>query len=269
MADRCHGYTHPVPLRCKNKATHAGKFCSKHTSISTDVITRTPEKLPPQPAKALPANPSGNYTIKTVLYERAQVEFTNGEFNGKTKWVYNFPMAANTVDLVVFDPTLTKVLLVQRSETTEPVIYRLKWAVPGGFMDPTENATQAAIREFNEEVSADIHIDDKTLYHVYTATVPTRDVRQRTISIVFTTILPLKDVKGQPVDLDEIKRWKWFSVEEIFQKSDLSFDHVNLIARALATQQIMKQLDSATRKLLQIASTDMATADPTYRRSGK
>ena len=229
-----------------------------------DVLQATPVVLPADAARPVSDADVGTYKVVDAHYQRYLVEFNGAPFlkDGKPtrKWVYNYPMPAVTVDLVVFDPTLSKVLLIQRGASTEPKIYASQWAVPGGFMEPDENATQAAIREFNEEVSATVHVDPGTVFHVYTATVPTRDVRQRTVSVVFTTILDPKDVSGAPVDEQEIGAWRWQDVDAIIQGS-LAFDHKNLVARALTTQKVMQQLNPTARRLLQSASTDLHLAD--------
>jgi 8-oxo-dGTP diphosphatase len=277
MTERCQGYTSPAPRRCKNKASPI--FCAKHCSSSSstiepavlDLVHTKPVYLPAQPPLPLPTVANGTYEIKQKLYERYQVQFrgpletTQKDGSLGSKFVYNFPMAALTVDLVVFDPSMTRVLLIQRGPDTEPKIYANKWAVPGGFMEPNENATEAAIREFNEEVSPEVHIDPATLYHVYTASGVGRDVRQRTVSVVFTTILPL-DVKGNPVDIKEISKWKWHALDTVWG-TELSFDHKHLIARAYATQKVMQQLDPATRQLLQQLSTDVEHSDANKRKT--
>lgn len=266
--------------RCSLRAVDGTTTCRIHAK-SPCAVYRPPKKpgtldrkivetmqAPPVvlPAQAaVPGTEKGSYKIVQKHYQRYLVEFGSAPFLNKEgkpteKWVYNYPMPAVTVDLVVFDPTLTQVLLIQRGVTTEPAIYAGQWAVPGGFMEADENATQAAIREFNEEVSATVQVNPDNVFHVYTATVPTRDVRQRTVSVVFTTILDPKAVSGAPVDQQEIGAWRWQSVESVIG-GVLAFDHKNLVARALTTQFVMQKLDPATRRLLQSASTDLNLAD--------
>ncbi len=229
-----------------------------------ETMRAQPVVLPPAEKGVVSSTDTGSYKVLEKHYQRYQVEFNGPPFSKDDKptkkWVYNYAMPAVTVDLIVFDPTLTQVLLIQRGTTTEPKMYAGQWAVPGGFMEPDETATQAAIREFNEEVSATVYVNPDNVFHVYTATVPTRDVRQRTVSVVFTTILDPKAVSGAPVDQQEIGAWRWQSVESIIS-GVLAFDHKNLVARALTTQFVVQKLDAATRRLLQTASTDLHLVD--------
>lgn len=250
-------------------------YCSLHAETTEPkalvapavlaLLEAKPDVLQPLPMTSGEEAHNGLYKVKEKYYERYKVQFNGAPFSTEQKpiaerWVYNYEMPAVTADLVVFNPELTKVLLIQRGEKTEPKIYANKWAVPGGFMERGESATQAAIREFNEEVSPEVFIDGNALYHVYTASVPTRDVRQRTVSVVFTTILNPGSVRGQAVDLKETHKWQWFDLNDVWSM-EIAFDHKNLISRALTTHNIMKTLDPKTRRLLQMASTDIVHAD--------
>lgn len=222
----------------------------------------------PDDMGAVEEDEAGSYALKKKMYQAYQVEFTGKPFFKKdsteptTRYVYNYQMPAVTVDLVVFDPTLTKVLLIQRGPTTLPLAHAGKWAIPGGFMEPNETATQAAVREFNEEVSESVKIDPSSIFHVYTATFPDRDPRQRTVSVVFTTVLDPKQVSGKPMDAVEITNWKWMDVLPILQgKTEIAFDHKNLLARALSVHDFVNGMSREERQLFQLITTDLRFAD--------
>jgi len=272
---RCHAKVKAAPKSCQNKAMPMSTYCSLHAGTTQskaivapavlNLLKANPEVLQPLPMTPGDESHTGQYKVKEKYYERYKVQFSGAPFSTEQRqiaerWVYNYEMPAVTADLVVFNPELTKVLLILRGEKTEPKIYANKWAVPGGFMERGESATQAAIREFNEEVSPDVFVKKDELYHVYTATVPTRDVRQRTVSVVFTTIFNTSSVHGQATDVKETNKWQWFDLEKVWHM-EIAFDHKNLISRALATHNIMKTLDLETRRLLQMASTDIVHAN--------
>ena len=186
------------------------------------------------PATKVPDDAKGGqYEVLEQLYGRSRVQFTNGTLSAKkgVKMVYNREMPALTADLVVLSPNKDWVLLIKRKR--DP--YQHFWAIPGGFvdMDKQETAHAAAIREFKEEAGQYTVIDPRSVFHVFTATYPDRDPRQRTISVLFTTELKDDDVKGGSADPEETTTQQWFPVSNVLSgKLAVAFDHKSLIARA-------------------------------------
>lgn len=91
---------------------------------------------------------------------------------GEEIQIYKSP--APTVDAVLFDPA-QGILLVERK--FEP----LGWALPGGFVDYSEQLDVAIIREMKEETGLDVTV--KALVGVYSN--PIRDPRRHTITTAF------------------------------------------------------------------------------------
>lgn len=164
------------------------------------------------------------------LYCRKLVQLENGA----KRWLYNYPMIANTTDLVVFDQEKKHALLVKRGPTTEPVEFRGLWAIPGGFMNPDETTRECAAREYYEETGEKVNKDD--LQFVTVADKPDRDPRQRTVSFVYTATTK-RDSKSRvykPIDKEEISEVSWVNVENLLNgKVPMAFDHVDLLRQAL------------------------------------
>lgn len=123
-----------------------------------------------------------------------------------------------TVDIIVIDSTLEKILLVQRKN--EP--FKGMWALPGGFVDENEDLESAAHRELLEETSIKV----ETLEQVKAFGKPGRDPRQHTVSVAFAGIAG-KDVVVKAAD--DAKEAKWFTRKNL---PDLAFDHSEIITAA-------------------------------------
>jgi len=132
-------------------------------------------------------------------------------------------MAANTyavaVDLVVLtvrDGTLC-VLLVKRG--VDP--YRGRWALPGGFVEPSEDLAEAALRELTEETGiADVavHLEQLASYGA-----PGRDPRGRVISVAYLALVP--DLP-EPVAGSDAADATWRPAAELLgARRKLAFDH--------------------------------------------
>src|ERR1700753_1936678 len=98
----------------------------------------------------------------------------------------DFSAMALTVDLAVFPirAGLLSVLLVQRGRHP----YRGFWALPGGFVQVSESADEAARRELAEEPGARTfrgHLEQLRTYSE-----PGRDPRMRVVSIAYVALAP-------------------------------------------------------------------------------
>ncbi|MDR0921611.1 MAG: NUDIX hydrolase [Lactobacillales bacterium] len=154
----------------------------------------------------------------------------------------NYEKPSVTVDLVIFNPTKDKILLIQRKANP----FREAWALPGGFINPQEASETAVLRETFEETS--IKVSEKDVKQLYTFSTPFRDPRGWVISIAYTAILPVEPVA---VAGDDARNAEWFPIREQASKlsigenilldlitgdsigtDSLAFDHVEIILKA-------------------------------------
>lgn len=97
-----------------------------------------------------------------------------------------------------------------------------KWALPGGFCNPSEEAIETAMRELREETG----IDNAYLSETKTFSSPARDPRGWIISDAFTGIVNKKDCHIRTDD----EAWDaaWFDIEMDIQKPAV-FKNKNVI----------------------------------------
>ncbi len=136
------------------------------------------------------------------------------------EYCYRYPHPAVTTDCVIFgfDGTALKILLVERG--IEP--YKGKWALPGGFINPDEDAEAGALRELREETG----ISSAYMEQFHTYSTPDRDPRERVITIAYLALVKLQDVKGG----DDAADARWFPVNDT---PGLAFDHDLILRDAL------------------------------------
>lgn len=137
-------------------------------------------------------------------------------------FTYQHPHPAVTVDGVVFgfDEADLKLLLIQRKK--EP--FKGAWALPGGFVLPTEDLEAAARRELADETG----ITRLYLEQLFTFGEPKRDPRERVISVAYYALVKLADhqLRAASDALDVA----WFPVAEL---PKLAFDHEKIVDVAL------------------------------------
>jgi 8-oxo-dGTP diphosphatase len=136
---------------------------------------------------------------------------------------HNYPRPMLTADVAAFalsgggEPHL---LLIERGH--EPFAGR--WALPGGFVEPGEQVTQAAPRELEEETG--LRVAELELLGVYDT--PGRDPRGWSVSAVYIARLQ----EQAPVNGgDDASAARWFALSELPQ---LAFDHAIIVADAIA-----------------------------------
>ena len=139
------------------------------------------------------------------------------------------PPFAVTVDLAIFTIRAGAlcVLLVERGQ--DP--FEGSWALPGGFIEPDEDAAAAAERELMEETGMEVvryHLEQLRTYSD-----PDRDPRMRVVSIAHVAFAPnLPD----PEAGSDARGARWWQVEEILEDPDapqLAFDHREILTDAL------------------------------------
>jgi 8-oxo-dGTP diphosphatase len=149
----------------------------------------------------------------------------------KLHYHYEFPMAALTVDGVVFgfDPSDTrnplKVLMIRRGE--DP--FKGHWAFPGGHVNiiSDEGLEDAVRREVLEETSATFEY----LEQLYTFADPGRDPRGRYVTVAYFALVRKEDhedIEG----LDDADRAEWIPIQKLV-RMQLAFDHNKILDLAL------------------------------------
>jgi 8-oxo-dGTP diphosphatase len=138
----------------------------------------------------------------------------------KKQFCYDYPRPAVTVDAVVVTrERRPRVLLVRRKH--DP--FAGMWALPGGFVDPTETLETAARRELAEETGARV----AQMGQLQAFGDPGRDPRGPTISVVF-----LARVSATGLDAkagDDAAEVRWHSLDRL---PPLAFDHKKILAFA-------------------------------------
>ncbi len=142
------------------------------------------------------------------------------------------PPFAVTVDLAVFtirDGALA-VLLVERG--AEP--YAGSWALPGGFVEPQEDAETAAWRELLEETGVERFEGHLEQLRTYSA--PDRDPRMRVVSVAHVAFAP--DLP-EPEAGSDAAGARWWAVDDVLgdglegpDRPALAFDHAEILTDA-------------------------------------
>lgn len=144
-----------------------------------------------------------------------------------------FPSVALTVDMVIFTIRhgVLSVLMIERGGYP----YKGAWALPGGFVNPDEDADTAAARELREETGIDAEVENIYLEQLRTYTSPNRDPRMRVVSTAYVALV--SDMPS-PVGGDDASDARWWAVDDLLNPEDgaevsLAFDHDQILRDGL------------------------------------
>lgn len=157
---------------------------------------------------------------------------------------------ALSVDVVIFSlrRSALHVLLIRRAASP----FKGKWAIPGGFVEPTESLEEAARRELLEET--DLH--DVYVEQLYTFGDPKRDPRGRVVTVAYFALVP-EDVLASAGD--DAAEAEWHPIDRL---PDLAFDHAEIVGYALQRLRYKLEYTSVGFELLpnEFTLTDLQTA---------
>lgn len=134
-----------------------------------------------------------------------------------------FPRPLVTTDIVLFTirEKRLQTLLIQRKEWP----FAGKWALPGGFVRPTETLDEAARRELSEETG----VGDVFLEQLRAFGNPGRDPRTWVITVAYTALIPSDQIVLR-ADTDAADA-RWFPLDSLPQP--LAFDHAQILDHAV------------------------------------
>lgn len=136
-----------------------------------------------------------------------------------------FPPTAVTVDVVCLTIRQGQlaVLLVRRGGHP----FRRRWALPGGFVIPSEDLDEAARRELSEE--AGVAASAWHLEQLRTYGSPQRDPRMRVVSVAYLGLMP--DLP-RPVAGTDAADARFWPVADLWTDDgpELAFDHASIVA---------------------------------------
>jgi 8-oxo-dGTP diphosphatase len=140
-----------------------------------------------------------------------------------TTFCYAYPRPAVATDIVILslDDGVLRLLLVRRG--ADP--FGDWWALPGGFLQETEDLDTCARRETEEETG----VRPGRILQFANFSHPDRDPRGRVISVAFLALVRAGEVRLQAgTDAAEAD---WRSLSEV---GTLAFDHGDILAAALS-----------------------------------
>lgn len=127
-----------------------------------------------------------------------------------------------TVDIIVcsiIEDDL-KVLLIKRKFSP----FKHSWAIPGGFVEKSENLEEAAIRELREEtgIEQEVYLEQLKTYGN-----PDRDPRKRVITVVYFSLMSYQLLETNKIKAeDDAEDFEWFSLRNL---PKLAFDHEQIL----------------------------------------
>jgi 8-oxo-dGTP diphosphatase len=125
-----------------------------------------------------------------------------------------YPVAFHTVDIIATrnNSNCVEILLGQKGKEQD----KTKWVFIGGFVDPTNTAESAALRELHEETNVKVTDEDRLIYigSLFVDDGRFKDSPHKVTTSIFT--LELTDEEAaQAVGGDDIQEVKWVALDDV------------------------------------------------------
>lgn len=159
------------------------------------------------------------------------------------KHCYDYPAAANTVDMVIFTIRNSRLMVLLIRRRDDP--FQGEWAIPGGFVevgvghspkgDQGESLEAAAERELLEETGLRRDRDNVFLEQLYTFGAPGRDPRGRVITISYYALISPEAYHRVQAG-DDAAEVEWFHAPDAIGETGgtaLAFDHGTILRAAV------------------------------------
>ena len=127
------------------------------------------------------------------------------------------------MDVVIFtiQEKELRVLLIRRAQWP----FKNRWALPGGFVQESEDLGTAAQRELFEETG----VKDVFLEQLHTFGHPGRDPRTRVVTVAYYALVPADKLELKATgDAGDVRWWSIYNLPE------LAFDHDLILDAALS-----------------------------------
>ena len=151
-------------------------------------------------------------------------------------YTYENPHPAVTTDVVIFTLAADSlnVLLVRRANPP----FQNQWALPGGFVEISEDLEVCALRELEEETG----VTGVFLEQLYTFGAPQRDPRERVITVAYYALVPMDRLHLRAAS--DAREVAWFRCDAL---PELAFDHAGIVR--MAQQRLCAKLQYSTLAL--------------------
>lgn len=146
-------------------------------------------------------------TLRQQAVERIpdSPDFREGVMYAHTK--QNYPTSFQTVDIAILHSTEPKVLIGRKAGHS-------KWGFPGGFVDPTDDSLESAMRRETREEVGDIEISPL----VYIGSARIDDPRYRkSIHKIMTALFKTTYVFGQVKASDDLEEVRWQDLDGLLE----------------------------------------------------
>lgn len=165
---------------------YSGKLVTREVSPKADISAT---QLRQQAVERIPDSP----------------DFREGVMYAHTK--QNYPVSFQTVDIAIMHSTEPKVLIGRKAGHT-------KWGFPGGFVDPTDDSLEAAMRRETREEVGDIEISPL----VYIGSARIDDPRYRkSIHKIMTALFKTTYVFGHIKASDDLEEVRWQKLDGLLE----------------------------------------------------
>ena len=133
------------------------------------------------------------------------------------------PIFSVTVDVVALTIRENALCALVVERGAEP--FRGQWALPGGFVEVSEDLVDAAERELLEETA--VSSQDLRLEQLATYGTPGRDPRGRTVTVAWLAVLP---GGPEPTGGSDAAHAAWLPIDRLLERGVLAFDHEGVLA---------------------------------------